>query len=82
LLVFSNQQGNFQALQTELKSQFAELVDLNAIPLCPQVIDTFGANNPFSVLLRPDNYIGFISTETSLTGLRVYLKKFVGTSSS
>lgn len=80
LLVFLDEQGGVPALKTELESQYAELVDFNAIPLNPQVAKAFGVNHPFSVLLRPDNYIGFLSTETTLSGLSVYLKKFVGSS--
>jgi 2-polyprenyl-6-methoxyphenol hydroxylase-like FAD-dependent oxidoreductase len=77
-LVFSNTQSDFQTLKTELESQYAELVDFGAIPLYPQVAEVFGTDKSFNVLLRPDNYIGFISTETSPGELRVYLNKFAG----
>jgi 2-polyprenyl-6-methoxyphenol hydroxylase-like FAD-dependent oxidoreductase len=76
-LVFSDAQDGFQALKTELKNQYAELVDFNAISLDPQVAEVFGATHPFSVLLRPDNYIGFISTGTASSGLSVYLNEFI-----
>lgn len=46
--------------------------------LYPRVAEVFGANNSFNVLLRPDNHIGFISTESPLSGLRAYLNEFVG----
>ena len=77
LLGVSDGQEDHQSLNTELEKQYAELVGFNAIPLAPQVAEIFGTNKSFNVLLRPDNYIGFISTETSLNGLRVYLKKVV-----
>ena len=80
LLGVSDGQDDHQFLKTELEKHYAGLVDFNAIPLSPEAAEAFGTNNPFNVLLRPDNYIGFISTETSLNGLRVYLKKFVGNS--
>jgi 2-polyprenyl-6-methoxyphenol hydroxylase-like FAD-dependent oxidoreductase len=73
LLVFSNKQDYTQTLRQELGSQYAELVDFNAVPLHPQVVEAFGTDKPFHLLLRPDNYIGFISTETSLGSLRDYL---------
>ena len=73
LLGVSEGQDDNQSLKTELENQYAELVGFNAIPLAPQVAEIFGTNKSFNVLLRPDNYIGFISTETSLNGLRVYL---------
>lgn len=72
-LVFSDAQSDFSALKAELESQYAELVDFHAIPLDLQVAKAFGAKHPFSVLLRPDNYIGFLSTETTLSGLIIYL---------
>ena len=80
LLGVSDGQDDHQSLKAELEDQYAGLVDFNAIPLSPEAAEAFGANNPFSVLLRPDNYIGFISTKASLNGLRIYLKKFVGNS--
>ncbi|MGB7290797.1 MAG: FAD-dependent monooxygenase [Thermodesulfobacteriota bacterium] len=76
LIVFSNAQGDFPPLKTELESQYAESIDFNVIPLGPQVAELFGTNTSFNVLLRPDNYIGFISTGTSLNNLRAYLNKF------
>ena len=33
---------------------------------------------PFAVLLRPDNYVGYISAEPSPGELDAYLKGFVG----
>ena len=78
LLVFSNAQSDFQALKTELENQYAELVDLNAISLYPQVAEAFDTDRSFNVLLRPDNYVGLISPEISSSQLRVYLNKFVG----
>lgn len=78
LLCFSNAQSDVQALKTELESQYTGLVDFNAIALDPPVAEIFGTDKPFNVLLRPDNYIGFISPDTSLGELRVYLNEFVG----
>src|SRR6266404_6718585 len=78
LLVFSDEQDDLQALKAGLESQYAELVDFNSIPLYPQVAEAFGSKTSFSVLLRPDNYIGSISTETSLISLRSYLDKVFG----
>jgi 2-polyprenyl-6-methoxyphenol hydroxylase-like FAD-dependent oxidoreductase len=73
LLVFSDAPENFQALRTEIESQYAELIDFNAIPLEARVTEAFGTDKSFNVLLRPDNYIGVISKETSSNALRAYL---------
>jgi 2-polyprenyl-6-methoxyphenol hydroxylase-like FAD-dependent oxidoreductase len=76
-LVFSNTPDGFQTLKTELESQYADLIDCNAFSLNSNVAEIFGTDKSFNVLLRPDNYIGFISTETSLSGLRAYLSEFI-----
>ena len=75
-LVFSDAAHSFQTLQTELENHYAELVDLKFISLHPQIAEAFGTDKAFGVLLRPDNYMGSISTETLLNGLRVFLDKF------
>jgi 2-polyprenyl-6-methoxyphenol hydroxylase-like FAD-dependent oxidoreductase len=77
-LVFSDGKSDCQKLTTELENDYAELIDFNIIPLYPQVTEVFGADQSFSVLLRPDNYIGFITMETSPDELIAYLNKFVG----
>jgi FAD binding domain len=74
-LVFSDAQDDFQALKTELENQDLEFVDFNVMPLYPQVAEAFDMNNSFNVLLRPDNYIAFISTEASLNRVKIYLKE-------
>jgi 2-polyprenyl-6-methoxyphenol hydroxylase-like FAD-dependent oxidoreductase len=74
-LIFSNTPIDFQALKTELDSPELEFVDFNVIQLGPQVAEVFKMNNAFNLLLRPDNYIAFISTEVSLNQVKNYLKE-------
>jgi 2-polyprenyl-6-methoxyphenol hydroxylase-like FAD-dependent oxidoreductase len=76
LLVFSDAEGDFQALKAELETRYAGLVDFNSVTLNPQAAEIFGSNDSFSVLLRPDNYIGLIAAETSTDELRAYLNEF------
>jgi hypothetical protein len=73
LLVFSNEQHNFPALRLELDKQYAKLLDCKMLPIDPKIAAIFGTTNSFNILLRPDNYIAFISAETSLSGLSTYL---------
>src|SRR5215831_16202104 len=54
LLAFSEAPGNFQELQTELESQYADLVDFNVVSPSPKVAEIFGTDRSFAVLLRPD----------------------------
>ena len=78
LLVFSAEKNDYQSLAAGLESQYAELVDFHELPLDPQVAKAFGTDLSFSVLLRPDNYIGYLSTEVSLNALSLYLQNFPG----
>lgn len=80
LLSFSDTEGSVHALKQEVESRYPEIVDFNAVSLHPQVAEAFGTDKSFIVLLRPDNYIGFISTETSSSRLRAYLNDFIGCS--
>lgn len=82
LLVFTDEPATTQVSETSqvvaAASPNRDLFDLHTIPLGKHVAEVFGAERPFSVLLRPDNYIGYISPETSQGGLKAYLKDFVG----
>ena len=53
----------------------AHLIDQHAIQLGPQVVKLFGTDQPFSVLLRPDNYIGFISADNSWSPVSKYFAR-------
>lgn len=78
LLVFSDAEDSVQNLRTEIENQSAELIDFNALSLNKQAREIFGAHDSFIALLRPDNYIGFISNELSSRNLRNYLREFIG----
>jgi 2-polyprenyl-6-methoxyphenol hydroxylase-like FAD-dependent oxidoreductase len=80
LLAFSDGRSDQQGLRTELEQEYASWIDSSVIQLQPQVAEVFGTDQPFSLLLRPDNYIGFISPKISLEEMRVYLREFVGRS--
>lgn len=77
LLVFSNGEHGYQGLKLELENEYGDLIDFSVIPLYPRVVEIFGTNQPFKVLLRPDNYIGLISTEVSLDDLKAYLNGMI-----
>src|SRR5262249_10191304 len=77
-LVFSSEPNNFQALKNELDARYSELVDFNRFAISPEVQEIFGTNRDFSVLLRPDNHVGFISTDISSERVQHYLTRFVG----
>ncbi|HEY0431578.1 MAG TPA: FAD-dependent monooxygenase, partial [Pyrinomonadaceae bacterium] len=68
LLTFSDgerdYQQDYQKQLNELQSNIAGLIDHHVIPLYPQVAEIFDTSEPFNLLLRPDNYIAFIDSET------------------
>ena len=66
---------DYQDLKLELEKEYNNLIDFNVIPMTPRVVEIFGTNKPFKVLLRPDNYIGFISKEFSLEDLKPYFRQ-------
>jgi hypothetical protein len=75
LIAFAN---DAQATRNEIRARDADVLDYQVLPLSPDVAKLFGMNEPFTVLLRPDNYIGFISPNTALDETELYLKRIVG----
>src|SRR5262249_9307592 len=77
-VVFASAPNEFQALRHELESSHPDLADFNLFSISHEVEEAFGTNKTFSLLLRPDNHGGFISSEDSLTRVRDYLIQFIG----
>ena len=78
LLTFANEQTDHQETRNEIEREYAGVVDYHVVPLTPRVTEIFGTDQPFNVLLRPDNYIAFVSAETSSSGLRAYFNDVIG----
>jgi hypothetical protein len=74
LLVFDNGKHDEHDLQREIEQEYGDFIDSIVIPLYPHILSIFGTNQPFQVLLRPDNYIGFISASVSSGDLKSYLQ--------
>ena len=77
LLTFSNDLEPGELSNDRIQSEFASVVDHLVFPLSPRVAEIFGSNEPFSVLLRPDNYIAFISSGDVLPELRAYFTNVI-----
>jgi FAD binding domain len=75
LLVFSDSEHGVRDLRQEIEQESVDFIEFNVIPLTHQI---FGTNRPFQLLLRPDNYIGFISTAASLTDFKTYIHEALG----
>lgn len=80
LLVFSDGESDYQTIRNEIESGHAGLLDFQVVPIYPHVAEIFGTDKPFNLLLRPDNHVGFISRETSLRGISIYLNEVIGRS--
>jgi hypothetical protein len=65
-------------LKGEIEKLNKGIVDFQIIALTPPVVDIFGSEEPFLVLLRPDNYIGLISSRVSADVVEAYLENVVG----
>jgi hypothetical protein len=76
LLIFSRGDISYQKLCAELESAYAPLLDCHQVSLSSRVEEIFGTGRDFVLLLRPDNYIGFISGDVQADGLREYLSRF------
>ncbi|MBA3693120.1 MAG: FAD-dependent monooxygenase [Acidobacteria bacterium] len=75
LLLYSDGASDFQNFAAELKNEYASMLDFSVAPLYPNIAEIFGAKTSFVLLLRPDNYIGLISSEVSVEKLKEYLDK-------
>jgi 2-polyprenyl-6-methoxyphenol hydroxylase-like FAD-dependent oxidoreductase len=74
----SDEQNDYQELKMGVENEYADWVDFNVFPLSSHVADLFGRQESFAVFLRPDNYIGFLSSKPSLRSplneLQIYLQ--------
>ena len=82
LLVFATDRnqdtGDFRITTDAIESDHANLLDQYSIPFTPQIRELFGIDKPFQLLLRPDNYVAYISPEPSSGKLATYLKEKIG----
>lgn len=77
MLIFSNDDRS--AVCSEFNS---DLIDCQVIPIDARVREIFEVDHDFTVFVRPDNHIAFISTETARADVAEYLRAhhFVRTS--
>lgn len=73
-MMFSDAAASALAL-TQLTNEYSALMDVHDIALSPRIVEIFGTDRPFVVLLRPDNYIGTISSYLSLADIKAYFQR-------
>jgi hypothetical protein len=52
--------GQQQASDPQFSREVEDWTDVTVVPLYPHLVDVFGTKNPFTMLLRPDNYLAAI----------------------
>lgn len=77
LLTFSNDLEPGELNNQAIQSEFGSLVEHLVFPLRPQAAEIFGSTKPFSVLLRPDHYLGFVTSGDPLPELRAYFTNVI-----
>lgn len=58
-------------------SEVSELADVHSFPLTERVAEIFGTDEPFQLVLRPDNYIGMIAEGTDPKKAAAYLRDII-----
>jgi hypothetical protein len=72
LLLFSNTEQRAQC--EEFARKFGNLADCHFIPITERVSEIFEREDEFSVFLRPDNHIAFMSSEVPPSIVGEYLQ--------
>ncbi|MGO9384333.1 MAG: FAD-dependent monooxygenase [Mycobacterium sp.] len=77
LVQFSDGQQPQEDPTTHLDPDLAAWVDSAVVPLYPRVTELFGTDTPFTVLLRPDNYIATIWPGLDITPAQQWLANII-----
>ena len=71
-LIFTDDANDYQKLKLEVENNFGDYLDLAVFPLSPRLRKIFGTDESFNLMLRPDNYISFISERNLSKALNLY----------
>ena len=71
LLVFTD--GSIPV--SEITGDLDGRCDFHSFPLYPNIAEIFGVSETFTVVLRPDNYIGYIAAGYSIEAVKKYLTR-------
>lgn len=74
-LIFNDGTSDLNGIAAEITAKYQTLIDVKIIPLYPNLADLFGSPRTFSVFVRPDGHIGFITSENPLEKLELYLSE-------
>jgi len=76
LLLFGADSEVCSGLRQAMRSKWQDDIEIQEHPLQEAVKKAFGCESPFLVLLRPDNYIGYLSDDLSAEKLNEYLARY------
>lgn len=76
-LVFSAQRDDVDELRKTVADKYRDVVDVQRRSLSTEAAGAFGHKESFAVLLRPDNYIGRITSDTSHVAITSYLDRLM-----
>jgi len=71
-IIFDNDENRKAAIEHEIAMGDTGLIDFHSLPLTPDVMKIFGTQKPFHLLLRPDNYIAFITDKATPAEVQAY----------
>jgi len=74
-ITFTEDQKDISAMLSELENLYPDLIDFHTVLLTPDIAEIFGVDEPFYVLLRPDNYIAILTLKTSVSEVRGYFNR-------
>jgi 2-polyprenyl-6-methoxyphenol hydroxylase-like FAD-dependent oxidoreductase len=81
-IVFTDGQQDYSELQQQLELTYPDAIQFHIIPLYPRVVELFGSDRPFYLLLRPDHHIAFLMADQTLdlllTQLKLYFQSTIG----
>ena len=78
LLVFSDQEHGHEELRAQVEHDYGAWVDFLALRLDPHVAELFGSDRSFTLLLRPDIHIAYLSPDASFEDLKAYFQRVIG----
>lgn len=78
LLIFANGKHQFESIRQSFESVYGDIADQQVFTFEERVREVFGTDEPFVLLLRPDNHIAFLSPDISLERIDRYFEEFIG----
>jgi hypothetical protein len=80
LLTFSDGQNDYADVTSGIAAGMSDFLDHHVVPLYARLVEIFGIDEPFSVLVRPDNHIALITAASDLEAVRQYFVDVMGSS--